>query len=186
MNHQSQFFFAFPACELWPVTPVVAVFGVQIFASPVRCPLKIDKLPENHPFPPKTGRKSFPFLLIIFWEHWGKRKGNPLIYDQLVGGSDFSVLGFLSPLQVKWNLITLPTTNSVAPENRPGPRRKAVFQPSIFKTLGRQKAPQSCLTRQYVCFHVKNARNKFTDPKRMCVIGSNPNGISIRSTLFLP
>ena len=29
--------------------------------------------------------------------------------------------------------FTLPETNSKAPENRPGPKRKRVFQPSIFR-----------------------------------------------------
>ena len=28
---------------------------------------------------------------------------------------------------------TLPKTNIFAPENRPGPKRKVVFQPSIFR-----------------------------------------------------
>ncbi len=67
----------------------------------------------------------------------------PIIYgpgfSTISGGS----LGFQGPINSS-NLVfgcracqvwrfTLPETNIFAPENRPGPNRKVVFQPSIFR-----------------------------------------------------
>ena len=94
------------------------------------------------------------------------------IYDQLDGGSDFSVFRILiTPEKWNWTLIAFPKTNSVGPLNIGDFRKKkAVFQPSIFGcellvsrrvcqfpggyTPG-QKTSQSCLIRQYVCFRVQ-------------------------------
>ena len=49
------------------------------------------------------------------------------------GPKRWGLLSSKHPRGIWGQTVTLPTTNSIAPENRPGPKRKLIFQPSTFR-----------------------------------------------------